>query len=254
MVRLTYAKLIPYSMTVKEHYDRHLGNFYSWMVGEFTEKQSAQQKFFSDHGIMPNLSGIAFDLGCGHGLQSVPLANLGFSVQAIDFNHQLLEELKDRAVHRTIACIEANLLEYLYAVRLKPEVIVCMGDTLTHLSGHDQVEELIVLSSQKLERGGKLILSYRELVDELTNERRFIPVRSDDHRIHMCYLEYLMDYVKVFDILYENVEGKWKQTVSWYPKLRVPVSRVISLFEKNNLTLVHQEIIAGMTYLIAYKQ
>lgn len=240
-------------MTVKEHYDRYLGNFYSWMVGDFTEKQMDQQKFFRDQGIIPSRSGIAFDLGCGHGLQAVSLANLGFSVQAVDFNHQLLEELKDRAAGRTIACIEANLLEYLYAVRLKPEVIVCMGDTLTHLSGHDQVEELIVLSSQKLERGGKLILSYRELVYELTNERRFIPVRNDEHRIHMCYLEYLTDYVKVFDVFYENIEGKWKQTVSWYPKLRVPVSRIISLFEKNNLTLMHQEIISGMTYLVACK-
>lgn len=240
-------------MTVKDHYDRYLGNFYSWTVGDFTEKQQMQEEFFLKNGITPKISGVAFDLGCGHGINSIALANLGFSVRAIDFNHQLLEELKERIEHRKIEAIDAHLLEYLYAVRLRPELIVCLGDTLTHLSGPDQVEELIALSAQKLERGGSLVISYRELTDELTNERRFIPVNSDENRIHTCYLEYLPGYVKVFDILLEREGDAWKQTVSWYPKLRIAVSRVISLFEKYGLSLIKKEVIFGMTYLIATK-
>jgi len=240
-------------MTVKEHYERYLGNFYSWMAGDFIEKQLDQENFFLNNNIKPGFSGVSVDLGCGHGLQAISLANLGFSVHAVDFNRQLLDELKKRIGTRNIAYTEAHLLEYLYAIRLKPELIVCMGDTLTHLSGPDQVEELISLSSQKLERGGKLILSYREMASELTNEKRFVPVRSDENRIHMCYLEYLPGYVKVFDVLYELENGEWKQQVSWYPKLRIPVSLMLSLFEKHNLTLITQEVIGGMTYLIAGK-
>jgi hypothetical protein len=240
-------------MTVKDHYDRYLGNFYSWTAGDFTEKQLLQEKFFLENEITPKISGVAFDLGSGHGINSIALANLGFSVRAIDFNHQLLEELVQRIEHRKIEAIDAHLLEYLYAVRLKPELIVCMGDTLTHLSGPDQVEELIALSAQKLERGGKLVISYRELTNELTNEKRFIPVNSDENRIHTCYLEYLPGYVKVFDILLEREGDKWNQTVSWYPKLRIAVSRVISLFEKNGLSLLKKEGIYGMTYLVAAK-
>jgi len=240
-------------MTVKDHYERYLGNFYSWMVGDFAEKQLEQEKFFLSNNIKPNFSGISVDLGCGHGLQAISLANVGFTVHAVDFNPQLLAELKKRIGTRDIAYTEAHLLEYLYAIRLKPELIVCMGDTLTHLSGPDQVEELISLSSQKLEKGGKLVLSYRELASELTNERRFVPVRSDEHRIHMCYLEYLPGYVKVFDILYEREGDEWKQHVSWYPKLRISVSLILSLFEKYNLSLLTQEVIGGMTYLIAAK-
>jgi SAM-dependent methyltransferase len=240
-------------MTVKEHYERYLGNFYSWMAGDFIEKQQDQENFFINNNIKPSFSGISVDLGCGHGLQAISLANLGFSVHAVDFNQQLLAELKKRIGTRTIVYTEAHLLEYLYAIRLKPELVVCMGDTLTHLSGPDQVEELISLSAQKLEKGGKLIISYRELASELTNEKRFVPVRSDEHRIHMCYLEYLPGYVKVFDVLYELENGEWKQHVSWYPKLRIPVSLMLSLFEKHNLTLITQEVIGGMTYLIAAK-
>lgn len=240
-------------MTVKDHYDRYLGNFYSWTVGDFTEQQLLQEKFFLEHEVTPRISGVAFDLGCGHGINSIALANLGFSVKAIDFNQQLLEELRERKEHRSIEAIDAHLLEYLYAVRAKAELIVCMGDTLTHLSGPDQVEELIALSAQKLERGGKLVISYRELIQELTNEKRFILVNSDQNRIHTCYLEYLPGYVKVFDILMEREDGRWKQTVSWYPKLRIPVSRVISLFEKHGLSLIKKEAVSGMTYLVAIK-
>lgn len=240
-------------MTVKDHYDRYLGNFYSWTVGDFSEKRDLQEKFFRENDITPKLSGNAFDLGCGNGINSIALSDLGFSVNAIDFNLQLLAELKNHVEQRKIQIIDAHLLEYLYAVRSKPEIIACMGDTITQLSGLDQVEELIALSAQKLERGGKLILSFRELVNELTNENRFIQVNSDENRIHTCYLEYLPGYVKVFDILHERKDGVWRQTVGWYPKLRLSVSRILSILEKNGLSMIKNEVISGMIYLIALK-
>lgn len=223
------------------------------MVGDFNEEQQAQEKFFKEHEITPRFSGIAVDLGCGHGLQSISLAHLGFKVRAVDFNQQLLKELKQRIGELPVEWVEAHLLEYLYSISMKPEVIVCMGDTLTHLSGIEQVEELIAVSTQKLEKGGKLVFSYRELTTELTNERRFVPVRNDDNRIHTCFLEYLPGYVKVFDVLLEKKNGEWKQQVSWYPKLRIPASQILAFFEKYNLTLVRQELVSGMTCLIAQK-
>ena len=123
----------------------------------------------------------------------------------------------------------------------------CQGSDIS------QVEELVSLSSQKLEPGGKLILSYRDFDKELINENRFIHVRSDENRIHTCYLEYLPGYIKVFDILNEKENEKWQQRVSWYPKLRLPVTAVHSLLEKHNLTLLKHEVIGGMTYVIAAK-
>jgi hypothetical protein len=31
-------------MAVKEHYDNHLGKYYSWMAGDFTEKRVEHQQ------------------------------------------------------------------------------------------------------------------------------------------------------------------------------------------------------------------
>ena len=76
-------------MTTKEHYDKHLGNFYSWMTGDFESTQKEFLDFLYEHGLFPSSTKIALDLGAGHGIQSIPLARLGFQVKAVDFNQQL---------------------------------------------------------------------------------------------------------------------------------------------------------------------
>ena len=78
-------------MSVKEHYDRHLGKFYSWMAGDFEAEQSLFQKFLYENKIVPASSKKAIDLGAGHGIQSVSLAMMGFEVTAVDFSEQLWE-------------------------------------------------------------------------------------------------------------------------------------------------------------------
>lgn len=58
-------------MTVKEHYDNHLGNFYSWMAGDFDAKQKEFEFWLKAHNIFPELNGYAIDLGAGHGIQCI---------------------------------------------------------------------------------------------------------------------------------------------------------------------------------------
>ena len=68
-------------MHIKEHYENHLANFYSWMFGDFNTKIKEKQQFFQYHKIKPASSKIAIDLGAGCGFQSVPLAKIGFEVK-----------------------------------------------------------------------------------------------------------------------------------------------------------------------------
>lgn len=49
-------------MTVKEHYDKHLANFYSWMTGDFETKCNEFKKFLTDNSIAPFSNKIAIDL------------------------------------------------------------------------------------------------------------------------------------------------------------------------------------------------
>src|SRR5687767_15040729 len=127
-------------MSAKEHYDKHLGNIYVWMSGPFEEKQIAQQRFFEQHRIFPNKGKVAIDLGAGHGLQSISLAKLGFSVTSVDFNQQLLNSLQSQNENESINIVQADIIQFVRQTSLQPELIVCMGDTLPHLESIPQVE------------------------------------------------------------------------------------------------------------------
>ena len=240
-------------MTVKDHYDKHLGNFYSWMIGNFLEKQLEQEVFFSENNIKPSASKVAFDLGAGHGLQAVSLAKLGFSVKAVDFNDQLLKELQTNKLGYDIDVIKSDLLLFLKNEKGKAGAIVCMGDTLTHLESISQVEQLVHNCSNLLIPKGKIIFSFRDLTTELKNVERFFAVKSDESRILTCFLEYFQDYVLVHDILYEKENGTWKQKVSVYPKLRINETQILKMLSENRIQLINSRIINRMTYLIGEK-
>jgi len=80
--------------TVADHYEKHLARYYSWMFGDFHNTIEANRQFFVVHKLIPESPKLAIDLGAGCGFQSIPLAQMGFSVLAIDLRQELLDELR----------------------------------------------------------------------------------------------------------------------------------------------------------------
>jgi len=239
-------------MTAKEHYETHLANVYSWMLGEFHEKMSEQMDFFLRHKLLPSHNGVALDLGAGNGIQSVALAKLGFKVTSIDFNKQLLHELTLNSKGLPITVRENDILSFFNTLSERAELIVCMGDTLTHLSDYDDVSQLIKSCTDNLVDRGKLVFAFRDLANERKGSDRFFHVRSDEKRSMTCFLEYFPGHVMVYDILTEKEGEGWMQKVSSYPKLRIPVSKFKNTLTAHGLQIIHEEDRRGMTYLIAY--
>ena len=237
-------------MKARDHYDNHLAFFYSWMVGDFQDKLQEQKKYFNERKIKPSSSNLAFDLGSGHGLQSVALAEIGFEVKAVDFNRQLLDELQIHQGSLNIERIHTEILLFLKGTSQKAELIVCMGDTLTHLESFNEVRELVAQVSKHLERNGKIIFSFRDFTTALKDEDRFIFVKGDDSRILTCFLEYFSDYVMVHDILYEKKNGAWVPRISAYPKLRLGEGFLNDLLRQNGIITQRSEIIKGMVHIV----
>lgn len=240
-------------MKARDHYEHHLGNFYSWMVGDFNDIVREQQNLLKEWNIKPISNKIAFDLGCGNGLQCIPLAKTGFKVKAVDFNQQLLDELAIRSGDLNIEIVKDDILHFLMGTSHNAELITCMGDTLTHLESLKDVRALISNISTHLEVAGKAIFSFRDLTTELKDEQRFIPVRSDDSKILTCFLEYFSDHVIVHDILHENQDGKWIQRIGSYPKLRLAESAIVDLLQENKIEVKRSEIINRMIYLLGQR-
>jgi len=235
---------------VKAHYDQHLARIYNWMLGDFDEKVQQMQAFFSRNQLFPLQNKTAIDLGCGNGIQSIALANLGYDVVSVDFSALLLQELKDRAQNKPVTTIESTL-ENTSGYKCDAGLIVCMGDTITHLSSIEILQQLLAQWHEMLTENGKLVLSFRELSIELTEEKRFIPVRSDAERILTCFLQYHADHVLVHDIVHEKNDDKWNMSVSAYKKLRLSRNQVVGMLVQAGFKIMSADVENGMLYIIS---
>lgn len=237
--------------SVADHYENHLAPIYSWMVGDFDSACAQADNFYSEIKL-PNGDGlVAVDLGCGHGVHSIPLARRGYRVLALDTSRHLLDELDAMTGELQIKTIASDLTRFNdYLGSDSASLIACMGDTLTHLPSRDAVNTLIHDSARKLTPNGMLTFSFRDYSSqELTGAERFIPVRSDDRRIHTCFLDYRPDTVLVHDIVHSLVDSSWRMSVSAYSKLRLQPDTFVATVKSHGLSLIHKTVDRGMLYL-----
>lgn len=240
--------------TVQKHYDQLLGSVYSWILGDFDRAYKENAQLFDQLGIRPARNAQALDLGAGPGCQSLPLAALGFSVTAIDFCQELLDELQGHPGNEAVRTVLADIRSFADRLDEAPELIVCMGDTLVHLPSHDDAERLLRDIATSIAAGGSVIISIRDYDQPgPTGADRFIPLRSADEQIFTCFLEYEDDVVQVHDLLQRRVNGEWQLSVSGYQKLRVSVDRVVKLLSVAGLTVTHRLEHAGMQVVHARK-
>lgn len=243
-----------------EHYDEHLGAIYSWMVGDIEAALVRSAAELDALNLLPMSTGRAVDLGAGFGLHALPLARRGFSVLAIDSCKTLLRELCERADALPdvlpdvlpICTVNANLLQFRAHLEAPVDVILCMGDTLTHLADKSSVESLFADVSESLVDGGLFVASFRDYASvSLQAEARFIPVRSDATRILTCFLEYADTTVTVHDLLHEFDGAQWRLRVGSYPKLRLAPEWVAEALSVRGFSVQREIMPSGMVRVVA---
>jgi 2-polyprenyl-3-methyl-5-hydroxy-6-metoxy-1,4-benzoquinol methylase len=241
-------------MGVKEHYEQHLSHVYAWMSGDFEQQVGSFQSFLEEHDIVPNASGVAVDLGAGHGIQTMALVRQGFQVTAIDFSEILLQELLTISKDHSITTISGDITSVKALVQQNPELMVCCGDTISHLSDCNAIEQLLIDIAEVLAEKGKLILSFRDYSIERRGDERVIPVKSDTHQILTCILDYESTHVRVTDLLYTHTNEGWISKVSSYLKIRVTPVMIRDLLHKSGFSLQVDTVINHMVYMIASKE
>ena len=236
---------------VKAHYDNLLAPYYAWIFGGVEQKLEENRNFFHDHGITPRGSGRAVDLGAGCGFQSIPLAEAGFRVTAIDTCPALLTDLHKAAGQLPIQTVEDNLINFRNHCLEGIELIICMGDTLTHLETRNDVRRLFKDAYRSLSDSGLLVLTFRDLMFELKGLERFIPVRSEPNLIFTCFLEYEMEHVNVHDVVYEKSDNRWQLKKGVYRKLRIPPDWARDRLREIGFEIDKFEIRSGMVTILA---
>jgi hypothetical protein len=237
--------------TVADHYKTHLAPIYLWMAGGFEAAVSRGEAEIES--IVPRLSSgaTAVDLGAGFGMHAIPLARRGCSVIAIDTSALLLEELRNQAETLPVTTVEDDLLSFQRHMESKADLILCMGDTLTHLPDPPSVEKLFTLAAESVHDGGLFIATFRDYTTPLVGQGRFIPVKSDSDRILTCFLEYAPDYVEVHDVLHERTGSTWRLRVSAYRKLRLSPEWVSAALQAAGFSVRVEPGLAGMVRIVA---
>jgi SAM-dependent methyltransferase len=238
-------------MNMQSHYETHLGPIYAWMLGNLDAALKRSSAELDEMGL-PSRRGIALDLGAGLGLHSVALAKRGFEVTAIDSCRVLLDDFRSRAAGLPISIVEADIAAFQTHVATPCDVIICLGDTLTHLPTFDAVTCLLNDAAAALSAGGMFAATFRDYASKtLEGNERFILVKRDENRILTCFLEYAADSVTVHDVLTQREDEQWVQRVSSYPKLRLAPGWVIAKLQALGLSARVETAPSGMVRIVA---
>jgi SAM-dependent methyltransferase len=246
--------------TVNEHYERLLSQHYTWMFGVSYEDRVSEQKSFLSRTLeSPHYTpeaAMAVDLGCGPGFQTIALAQLGFSpVIAIDTSAELLDELRSHIGSLPVRTEKADLIDLPAIVQTEQAtVIVCMGDTLTHLPAKSDVSTLFRGAFDRLRPGGMFVITYRDLTKELHGTDRFILVRSDENKIMTCFLEFEnADSVVVHDLVYLRQDSGWSLDKSSYRKLRLGIAWIREELSRAGFHILSEDLSGRLIGLAAMK-
>ena len=236
-----------------DHYANVLAQHYTWMFGvPFEQKVAEQSELLRQLG--GGSPGLAVDLGCGSGFQTLALADLGASqVLAIDTSRVLLDELESRAGQRPVRTFEMDLACFDGVLEQPADTIVCMGDTLTHLASLGDVTALIARVADCLRKGGLFVLSWRDLSNPPSGVDRFIQLRSCDEKVMVCFLEDLGEKVLVHDLISTCEPGGWKFYKSSYPKLKITPELILESLETCGFSSSVQCETGGMTVVAAVR-
>lgn len=235
---------------VKSHYQELLAPVYLWMTGG---REAALATGAADLADVLGAGGLAVDLGAGFGMHAIPLARAGYEVLALDTSEHLVEQLKELGQGLPIQAVVADLMSFPLALPAgrKADLMVCMGDTLTHLPEPALVDRLAALIAQDLAATGTFVATFRDYTALPAGIARFIPVRSDDSRILTCFLEDRGTAVAVHDLLHQRTDQGWTLQVSQYSKLKLFPAEVAEAFRRCGLEATISSGPRGMVRLTA---
>jgi SAM-dependent methyltransferase len=239
--------------SIAEHYERHLAPVYSWLMGGIDDALARGQEELAEIGLISGSGKYAVDLGAGFGMHAIPLARAGWGVLAIDMSAHLLSELREHVEARHVVTARDDLLNFPPYLTGRPDAVLCLGDTLTHLPTATAVQMLVSLVAQHLAAGGRFVVTFRDYSQALEGPERFILVKSDDSRLFTCFLEYNEDVVRVHDVLHQRTEGSWQMRVSAYQKLRLAPEWVQRELERCGFVVQLEGGFSGLVRIVAIR-
>jgi SAM-dependent methyltransferase len=239
-------------MSVREHYNTLLGPIYSWTLGDLNARVQATATLLESLIGGAHDGKRAIDLGCGTGVQTLALSQLGFRVTGIDFSEEILKEYVTRtAAAPTLAnAVQSDIAAF--DVGVGYDAALCFGDTISHLQSWEAVRSTFACVHRALKPGGAFFLASRDHSLVYQGTDRFLLIRSDEIRSMICVLEDEGAHVRVTDLIQERHQdqhGPDALKASSYLKLRVSPETLKRELESAGLKVQHVRELSGGVYL-----
>lgn len=188
-----------------QFYDK-LAADYDAMTG--LEKRFVHERPFFKMFVEKYSINSALDAGAGTGFHSLLMAELGVAVTAIDISKKMLARVKEHAKlrHEKIDVIVSSFEDLADNVHRTFDAVLCMGNSLPHLSSRKDLEQSLKNFSKVLNPGGILFLQILNYDRILAKRERVQSVKEMGGITFVRFYEFHRDHV-IFNILKLKMEN-----------------------------------------------
>ncbi|KXA91522.1 hypothetical protein AKJ63_01355 [candidate division MSBL1 archaeon SCGC-AAA259D18] len=152
---------------------------------------------FSEHDVNTVL-----DCACGTGQHVIIFKKIGFNAKGSDISSYMVEKARKNSRKYDIKAefTVADFRNLTGNFDVSFDAVVCLGNSLPHLSGDDEVKEALEEMYKILNENGVLILEQRNFDMLLKKKKRFFPVAIRDDEVFFYVLDYFPEKI-VFNVV-----------------------------------------------------
>jgi len=150
----------------------------------------------------------ALDVGCGTGVHAIALARLGVSVTGVDTSAAMLERarLNAKASKVSVQWIQGEMQQLEKIVHQPFQAIFCLGNTLPHLTGTDELLHVFQQFRRILTPNGVLVIQLLNYQKILNERKRILSIRQVGNILFIRFYDFLEPHIR-FNILTIQREG-----------------------------------------------
>ncbi|KUO75770.1 MAG: methyltransferase [Desulfosporosinus sp. BRH_c37] len=165
---------------------RALSEYYD----EIFPLKGAQKTFLHDYLNQESLRSV-LDIGCGTGTLALELSQIGIRVLGVDLSEEMIEISRKKA-HETGSTASFSLADMrdLGSITELFDGIVCLGNTLAHVSGEDELRKVL---TQFREKGTHLLLQTVNYDRIIAKQVKELPIIKTSHLIFYRFYTYRPD-------------------------------------------------------------